>query len=841
MKSRLRSEIAGLLVGVAAAVASVAAAFVAGAGPAGCGDAGPWYSTTPDPDLSYLPLGATGFDESEHVFAIDGHEIRVDAYLPEGAAAPVVVFLPGASVVKERYRWLGASLASHGVATFVIQPHLLFGNSTHTLGTLAAIRADTALAGRVDLGRVVLAGHSAGCLAQVGLTDPGACAQGICAPGDRAPAALRGLLLLGYHNQNVLDDASPMAAIESPWLLISGSRDGLATPEKVERTFERLQDRPTYWVQVVGMNHYQLTDYVDPLADLALEGDLAPTIASRTARATAATYAIAFARRVLFDDPTVPDDLDAASDARVLARHDKPRVAAPVDDSGLPRVMSRRFAAPGLDDDAAANVDVVASAEYLGDRYLLVRNHATGASIWRLTPAGELAPVPLPDGAAGGFTGNRRVDGLLGAMVVFAGELYVGVSSGTQGADLRSTGAELWAYDGSRWRPVVSRHVDTDTDVEVSGVTGCAAADGDPSATLSFAGVSWASGQWVGAVIDDIGQPAAPIDALPIVWQVVASTASTLTVRSNDRANDDAAPESTTCAERGVAPGKRFFLRAGTDESGFGQPWNKGIAAMAVFDERLFVGTALNYEDGAELYATANGVTFELVIPHGAWGLHDDGVPISTSISALGVAALAGVPTLYVGTTGSQDYGARLVAYHADDSFDFVIDDAVDADDDGLDEAGNGHGNQQIASILEHGGRLWITTLHFGGFELLSTADGLDWRVEMGREGPFGAGWGDDGQLAGRLWQRGDELWVTDVAFIQTAAELRNRSAFAWRTNDGQRWQLTTAHGFGVNAVSISQLFALGQATYAIVASGALAQPAVFRPLRLYTLDDVED
>jgi hypothetical protein len=99
-----------------------------------------------------------------------------------------------------------------------------------------------------------------------------------------------------------------MAAIDAPWLIVSGSLDGAATPDKVGKTFERIVDRPLYRVQVDGMNHYQLTDYVDPAAD-RLDADGKPTLGSKPARAAVAAYAVAFLRRTVLGDTSVPDDL----------------------------------------------------------------------------------------------------------------------------------------------------------------------------------------------------------------------------------------------------------------------------------------------------------------------------------------------------------------------------------------------------------------------------------------------------------------------------------------------------------------------------------------------------
>jgi dienelactone hydrolase len=796
---------------------------------------GPWYDTEPDPDLSYLPLGDGAVDRSELTWLDpDGTDVYVDAYLPGPALgrAPVVVMLPGAFVVKERYQWLGTALASHGIATFVVQPPDPFSRTIHTLGTLDALEArqrdpGSPLFERLDLGRLLLAGHSAGSIAQIGLTDVQACAPGFCQATDQTPPSLRGLVLLGFHNQNTADDHAPMAAVESPWLIIAGSRDGLATPEKVDTTFARLQDRPAYLISVDGANHYQMTDYVDIAADLRLAHDGTPDISSRAARAAAATYITRFARRFLLDDAGVAADLDAASDQRVTATVLLPRVTGP-SDHGLPRVLSEPSSILAL--DLQEDLDVVASAWFQGDRYLLVRNEQQGAEVWRLRPGGASEQLRFPGALHNGFTGNRSLNGLLGAMKVFAGKLWVGVSSGYQGGSLgSSTGAELWTFDGRRWRPAISRSADVDQRLIVSGLRGCSEKD-ESTAELIVRGASFTPGLYAAAgarvFVDDIGSATA--GERPVVLSVVDNTAHSLLVQANQLAG---VPEPTLC--EGLALGHELFLREGIDESGFGEPWNKAIVSLEVFDDRLFVGTGLNYEHGAELYVTVDGERFELAVPREFWGTHPDGSPITSSISALHASDIAGEPMLYIGAVGTKDHGARLAVYNRAGKVRFLID---------HDAAGLGGDGMQISSIATFRDRLWISVFSFSGLQIFSSRAPLvgAWRAEVGGNGAFAAGWGDPAQVTGRFFPVGDELWFGSVVFVQLGTELTDKSAFAWRTVDGERWQLATAHAFGVNAVSISQIFRYDGAIYAIAGSGAPTNATRFRPLQLYTLRNAQ-
>ena len=72
-----------------------------------------WYSTEAEEDFSYLPLGETPYTLSVESWPHEKGDVAVDLYLPDGTESPVALFLPGAFVVKERYEWVGHTLASH--------------------------------------------------------------------------------------------------------------------------------------------------------------------------------------------------------------------------------------------------------------------------------------------------------------------------------------------------------------------------------------------------------------------------------------------------------------------------------------------------------------------------------------------------------------------------------------------------------------------------------------------------------------------------------------------------------------------------------------------------------
>jgi hypothetical protein len=607
--------------------------------------------------------------------------------------------------------------------------------------------------------------------------------------------------MLGWHNQNSEGDDTPMPAVESPWLIINGTRDGGATPETTATTVDRLNDRPVYSVGVEGANHFQLTDYVDVQADLLLPNDPEPTVGNREARAAAAEYVVAFARLHLLDDDSIADDLGAGSDDRVTLDLRPARIQAPTD-HGLPRVMSEPRFEEAL--EVLSGSDVIATEVFEGVRYFLVRNDELGVEVWREGGLNGLESIRL-DGVDFGFYGNKFLNGMLGDLAVFNGELYAAVSSGSQGAKLSSTGGEIWAFNGQSWRPVVSGRVDFDPDMEI--VTCVPGAIGE----LRIAGSALEPGVWAGGTVDNAE---VTIDAdEPRALYIVDNTADIVFVEANDVAGE---PDDVDCD--GMSPGTRVSLRQGADEAGFGQPWNKAIVDLEVFEGKLYAGTGLNYENGAELWVTEDGSTFEIAVPRAAFGEHAGGLPITSSISGMHVSDVTGEPVLYIGGTGTDGYGARLMAYRADGSYEFLVDEP-------------GYPASQIPSMVTWNGRLWMSAMSFDGMQLMSmTPDGeLHQHIEPG--------WGDSSQLTARLFVFDDQLWAADVAFIQSRGELSDKSAYVWRTADGESWQLVTAHAFGVNAIKVSQLFETSIGLHAIASSAALSTKRSYGPLRIYLLE----
>ncbi len=810
---------------------------------AGGGDAGArWYDTALDRDTSYLPMGRFAVNLAPFAWTSpSGGALTADAYVPAGAMAPVVLVLPGAAIVKERMYWLGELLASQGFATLVVQPPGTFSTSELTTSLLDALAASP-LAPTLDLTRVILAGHSQGAVVQAALTDVASCAAGFCSPGAKRPDGVRGLLLMGYHNQTNPDDAAPMPAADIPWLVLSGSADGVSTPDKVQKTFARIVDRPLFNIEVQGMNHYQFTDYVDPKAD-RVDGDGVPAIANKVARATAGSYAVAFAKKVLNGDASIADDLGAGSDARVRLASKSAR-ATVTDVAGMPRVLRDEFGPEGLR-GASGNCDVVASQEYNGALYLLTRNETAGSEVWRILKGGSLEQVPFANGVKNGIYGNKQVNGLLGGMAVFQNKLWIGFSSGVQGSARGSTGAEVWTFDGATWAPIIANR-DDDPRVTLTKIDGCDGAA--TTAVLTASAAAWKVDEWKGARIDDIDA----MTGAAVVLEVLSNTATTLTVLLNERGGSygrellDCKAIPVGDAVRSLKVGDVMRLRRGKEHAGFGQSWNKLVTAMEVFGGKLYVSTGLNYQYGSEIYVTADGKTFDVAVSRQSLAVAGEAQPTTSSITAMHVSDALGVSTLYFSGTGTGGYGARLFALSAAGSVTPLIDNVVGAAATGLTSAGLGLGIAQLPSMATFDGRLWLGAFGGNGLQIFSVSKfgaAPDLRVDVGEAQPLGPGFGDTNQVIAHLDVAQGQLWSGALIGTTSASDLRETSSHVWRRGAAASaakgaWQRVTAHAFGLNAISSSRVVAFDGALYAVSGSAALTSHTCLAPVRLYTLRD---
>ncbi len=371
--------------------------------------------------------------------------------------------------------------------------------------------------------------------------------------------------------------------------------------------------------------------------------------------------------------------------------------------------------APGFGNDN--NSSVVAMAEYKDYLYAMTRNK-DGAEVWRMSEDGQWEQVMFPNSQTRGFYGNKLINNIWGRMIVFKDKLYFGASSGFQGTYLYSSACEIWRYDGSSWEAVISDRKDADESGSITAIAGCAASDNNTAAQITDSTKTWTPDQWKGAMLQITSG-----SGKQRKFYILGNDNTTLSIQQDEIAgtgrNQDNETEFTVCSETNItnpfpaytytlgeiAAGDSYEIGAGSDESGFGDFWNKTITGMDILDGRLYVSTGLNYARGSQVWYTDDGDAWTVTTPPNSFGNYhvdpndpfisafpDGKKPISSSLPSMAVSSCSGTPTLYAtgtGTSGPMGSCAR-VAKLTDAGWELIVDSKVDANDTGTNENGIG-------------------------------------------------------------------------------------------------------------------------------------------------------
>ena len=201
-----------------------------------------------EPALAALDPGA-GVAVTETATAI---ELR-----PDGRAAPTaVLFQPGAKVDARAYAAVLRPLAEEGF--LVVIPKQPLG-----IAFLATSAFETARSAHPEVAAWVVGGHSLG----------GTVAAMDAEAHDADPTGpVRGLLLYASYPATDLS-----ASLDAAVLSVSGSEDGLATPESVDDSRAQLPASARF-VEVEGASHASFGDYGPQ------SGDGVPTLSADEAR-----------------------------------------------------------------------------------------------------------------------------------------------------------------------------------------------------------------------------------------------------------------------------------------------------------------------------------------------------------------------------------------------------------------------------------------------------------------------------------------------------------------------------------------------------------------------------
>ncbi|MCX5903333.1 MAG: hypothetical protein NTV89_07645, partial [Proteobacteria bacterium] len=279
----------------------------------------------------------------------------------------------------------------------------------------------------------------------------------------------------------------------------------------------------------------------------------------------------------------------------------------------------------------------------------MTRNDETGFELWKTTVGNGWHRITVQ-----GFTDQNDFSGYLknplpenpfvygpalkynlnmniwGDMIEFKGKLYVAVSTGYQGSALfGSQGTMIWRTDGVQWEPVIGRGVVHDVSGAITAISSCAANDGSYTASLTDSTKNWAVNSLAGSTLTveaaytstTHGTSGLVVPGLRL-FRIISNTNNTLTVQEVEKANNTT--QYTICAEHagggdagrarnfvaGFTVGAAYRIDVGSNSQGFGDMWNKSIIDLEVLNDELFASIGLNYEQGARVMRTSDGITW---------------------------------------------------------------------------------------------------------------------------------------------------------------------------------------------------------------------------------------
>jgi hypothetical protein len=494
------------------------------------------------------------------------------------------------------------------------------------------------------------------------------------------------------------------------------------------------------------------------------------------------------------------------------------------------------------------NISVVAMEEYQGSLFAMTRNEIEGGEIWK-TAGDGWEQVLFPGGATNGIYGNVWNNNVWGEMVVFKDKLYCCFSAGLQGTVLKSTGCEIWRYDGTSWEPIISDKKDSEESGTITALSGCDEDDGDVTAMLTDETKNWLPDQWAGGVVQITSG-----NGKYRRFDIIANTETTLTIQQNEVAGN-VGSEYTICESKHyanpfpvyeydlgtAAVGDAYEIGTGYDENGFGNYWNKSVTDVAIYNNKLYVSTGLNYEYGSQVWYSENGDDWQVTQPPYNFGLYhtDPNYPnglkgVCSSIPSLGVSSVSGVEVLYAGgqgTTGNLGKCSR-VAKLTETGWELIVDTNVDDNDTGTNENGFGGGltcdmqtgNAMPWCLVDFKGKLYAGINSLGGARILYSPNGGSedgsWFYSVGGESSIPNGF--DGVMNGGLADTYQNVSVNLFSFNQDlyaglistyapamgATEAYLTGSHVWKSSDGINWKPVTTNGFGDNYIISFEAFA---------------------------------
>ncbi len=274
-------------------------------------------------NLSFPPL----YEEIEqYETTIDTNGDRADIYYPvidSAAEFPIALLLQGALLDKAEYTNYAQTVASYGFVV-VVPNHIqsfpefgltgFFSEVSQIEDTLNYLEREnvnpTSRLNRIlNTESLSLLGHSQG--GAVSLSAIGDyCLPFLCNEIEFAlPEEVVAGVFYGAFLRNFEGEFLPIDNQDIPLALISGSRDGVSTPEEILASYQLIQDPPNALITIEGANHYGITNE-DNSRD-----PVRPTLEPDVANETIALWTSLFLRANVLGDNDAADLLYRTGDS----------------------------------------------------------------------------------------------------------------------------------------------------------------------------------------------------------------------------------------------------------------------------------------------------------------------------------------------------------------------------------------------------------------------------------------------------------------------------------------------------------------------------------------------
>jgi len=682
-----------------------------------------------------------------------------------GSPTEAFIIYPGACLDARAYAVVARTIAASGYLVAIVpMPGYLaiFGKN----------RADAVIGNHPEIVKWSIGGHSFGGV--------GACWY--LTGGYTYSNKINGIVLWAAYP----DSAQPINTKPVKVISIWGTKDAYTTSAKIDASKPNLP-ADTRYIALQGGNHSQFgaygfntTDYtfVQPQPD---PGDNPADITRQQQTDLIVQYTLSLLGSLTPAIPTALEPITAD------------------DGSTWERVSASGFGDPN-------NTDVVSMVPFQSSVYALTRNDVSGFELWktdgtggwqRITVAGftdqsnyyGYLQLPNPANPVGYLPARIQYNpnmNIWADMIEFNNHLYVAVSTGYQGSALfGSRGALIWRTDGVAWEPVIGGQAPV-AQGTLTAILSCSNNDGSTTANFTDSTKNWAPNSLVGAIIAvdaeftsfTHGQTGVTVPGKRL-FRITENTNNSLTVQQNEVANTT---QSTRCDEYlagGGDPGRPrnnmprvvvgagYTITSGDNSQGFGDPWNKSIIDFEILNGELFASIGLNYQQGARVMKTADGLTWVADSTYSFGNIHGKdwhdgsdlatcpggsearGAPVSSSATKMIKSSVNGQETLYIGGTGTggcNGRGARVYRRDGAGVWTPIVDVLVDGNTTGTNENGFGflpyqndffYSAFQAWSWAEYQGRVFVGIARLeGGGMIMYTPNGSDsdgaWQFAMG-------------------------------------------------------------------------------------------------------------